>query len=178
MNTLTGWLRTITAAALIFLLLCVPQTLHADIDVRDEMTWKELESLVGQRDVTVALKEGGAVRGDIVADVDHGIHLQFITMATDRQKYPAGTQVLVPRDEVEELRFETEGFGLRVAGLLAGGFGGGALGAAAAGGSRNWDSAADAILIGWISGTVAGGWLGYKLGKKADLQTHIIMIAD
>ena len=71
------------------------------------MTWKSLPVyLSGEEQVTIRLSEG-AVRGDVVSVQENGIHLQLITMATDRKRYPEGAEALILRDAVKEIRFET-----------------------------------------------------------------------
>ena len=65
------WLRKTTAAGIIPLLLaqvlialvCVPEALNAATEIRREMTMEELRDFVsGEKQLTVLLSEGGAVR--------------------------------------------------------------------------------------------------------------------
>ena len=85
-------LRKTTAAGMIPLLLaqvsiaafCVPQTLTAGTEEHHKVIWEALPVLLnGEEKVTIRVS-GGAVRGDVVSVQENGVHLQFITMATDR----------------------------------------------------------------------------------------------
>lgn len=177
------WLRKTTAAGMIPLLLahvlialfCVPQNLNAGKSNCQEVAWESLPLFLnGQEQVTIRVS-GGAVRGDIVSVQDKGIHLQRITVATERQRYPVESEALVPRDAVREIRFETVQGSLRQVGILAGGIGGFFLGGAVIASEDSDDGHAVpmAIVV-----SAALGWLGYRLGKEADRETTIITIVD
>ncbi len=175
-------LRKTTAAGMIPLLLvqvsvaafCVPQTLTAGTETHQRVTWKELPVFLdGEEQVTIRFSDG-AVRGDVVSVQENGIHLQRITMATDRQRYPRGEEALVPRGAVKEIRFETLQGNMRSVGTVIGGFAGPIL----LGRILPEFSDGATAMVGLVAMTVGFGWLGYSLGKNADRKTTIITIAD
>ena len=103
------------------------------------MVWNELPAfLEGEKKVTIVLAEGGAVRGDVAGVPDNGIHLSRVSMTTNGWLYPTGSDALIPRSSVKEIRVEKRG-GLN---------------------------------------RVGGAVLGYRMGKRADVETTIIMIVD
>ena len=181
------WLRKTTAAGMIPLLLpqvsialfCVPQTLTAGTEKHHKVVWEALPVLLnGEEKVTIRVS-GGAVRGDVVSVQKNGIHLQRITMATDRKRYPGGSEALIPRDAVKEIRFETLRGSMRMVGTLVGGIGGLFFGPAlAAAFTEPRDGVGLAVLAGLVVGPWGFGSLGYKLGKEADRETIILTIAD
>ena len=175
-------LRKTTAAGMIPLLLaqvsialfCVPQTLTAGTEEHRKVIWEALPVLLnGEEKVTIRVS-GGAVRGDVVSVQDNGIHLQRITMATDRQRYPGGAEALIPRNSIKEIRFETLQGSARQVGVIIGGIGGPFL----LGRILPEFSDGATALVGLVVATVGFGWLGYSLGKQADRETTIITIAD
>ena len=163
-------------------LVCVPATLKAGTEFRREMTWEELPAfLEGETRVTIVLSEEGAVRGDAVSVQENGIHLQRITMATDRKRYPEEADALIRRGAVQEIHFETMQGNMRTVGAVVGGVGGFFLVpgmVAGLTGAREGGSVAIAVLVGMIGGSVGLGSLGYRLGKNADRETTIITIVD
>ena len=175
--------RKATAAGLIPLLLaqvlialfCVPQNLNAGKSNYQKVAWESLPLFLnGEEQVTIRFS-GGAVRGDVVSVQDKGIHLQRITLATDRQRYPVGSEALVPKASVREIRFDTLEGSLRQVGILAGGIGGFFLAAAIFAS----DAADDGHGVpGAIALSAAFGWLGYRLGRETDRETTIIIITD
>ena len=179
-------LRKTTAAGMIPLLLaqvsialfCVPQTLTAGTAKHHKVIWEALPVLLnGEEKVTIRVS-GGAVRGDVVSVQDNGIHLQRITMATDRTRYPRGSEALIPRDAVKEIRFETLRGSRRQVGTLVGGIGGLFVGPYLAAALSQSSEAGPAVLAGLVVGPLGGGSLGYWLGKKTDRETIILTIAD
>ena len=113
---ISKWLWKTTVAGMIPLLLmqvlialfCVPETLNADTEIRREMTMEELRDfLSGEDQLTVLLSEGGAVRGDVIAVQDHGIHLGRVTMATDGTRFHGGGDAIVPKALVKEICFDS-----------------------------------------------------------------------
>lgn len=186
-NKSSGWLRKNRAAGMIPLLLaqvsialfCVPQTLTAGTDEHHKVIWEALPVLLnGEERVTIRVS-GGAVRGDVVSVQEEGIHVQRITMATDPMRYPGGSDALIPRDAVTEIRFETlRGSGRMVGGLI-GGIGGLFLvPALAAAFTETHDGVNLAVLVGLVTGPLGFGSLGYHLGKEADRETIILTIGD
>lgn len=178
-----SWLRKTTAAEMIPLLLaqvlialfCVPQNLNAGKSNYQKVSWESLPLFLnGEKQVTIRVS-GGAVRGDVVSVQDNGVHLQRITLATDRKRYPAGSEALVPRDAVREIRFDTLHGNLRQMGILAGAIGGLLLGGTAFASEAADDGHG---VSGGIVLSAAFGWLGYRLGKEADRETTVITIAD
>ena len=180
-------LRKTTAAGMIPLLLaqvsialfCVPQTLTAGTEEHHKVIWEALRVLLnGEEKVTIRVS-GGAVRGDVVSVQENGVHLQRITMATDRQRYPAESEALIPRDAVKGIRFETlRGSGRMVGGLI-GGIGGLFLvPALAAAFTEPRDGVNLAVLAGLVVGPLGFGSLGYHMGKEADRETITLTIAD
>ena len=178
-----GWLRKTTTAGMIPLLLaqilvalfCVPETLNAGKSNYLEVAWESLPLILnGEEQVTIRFS-GGAVRGDVVSVQDKGIHLQRITMATDRRRYPAGSEALIPKVSVRESRFDTLEGSLRQVEILTGGIGGFVLGAAVFASEAADDGHA---VPGAIGLSAAFGWLGYRLGKEVDRETIILTIAN
>ena len=142
-----GWLRMTTAMGVMPLLLapvttdlfCAPRTEKFGSAIYRKMVWKELPAFLdGEKKVTIVLAEGGAVRGDVVGVPDLGIHLGRVSMTTNGWLYPTGSEALIPRPSVKEIRVEKRGGLNRVGGAL----------------------------------------LGYRMGKRADVETTIIMIVD
>ena len=183
------WLRKTTAAGMIpFLLVqafiaifCVPQTFADGKEKLQKVTWRELPLyLTGEEQVTIRVP-GGAVRGDVVSVQENGIHLEDITMATDSQRYPSGAEALILRDAVKEIRFETLQGKMRNVGTAIGAIGGLFLVpgmTVGLSGVQSEGCRAMAALAGMIAGSVGFGWLGHRLGKKADLKTIVIKIAN
>ncbi len=191
METLTRkrnrWLRKTTVAGIIPLVLaqalialfCVPQTLADVTEKHQRVTWRELPlHLTGVDQVTIRVP-GGAVRGDVVSVQENGIHLEDITMATNRQRYPSGAEALILRDAVKEIRFDTLQGKMRNVGTAIGAIGGLYLGAGIAVGLYGVREGAHLpATVGMVVGSVGFGWLGHRLGKKEDLKTIVITIAD
>ena len=50
------------------------------------------------------LSEGGAVRGEVVGVPDNGIDLGRVSMTTDGWRFPTGSDAVVPRSSVKEIR--------------------------------------------------------------------------
>ena len=181
------WLRTTAAAGRIpwllaqvsIVLLCVPQTLAAGSVKRHTVVWEALPVLLnGEEKVTIRVSDG-AIRGDVVSVQDNGIHLQRITLATDRQRYPAGSDALIPRDAVQEIRFDTLRGSRRMVGGLIGGIGGLVAGPwIAVTIAKPRDGIGVAGLAGLVLGPLGFGGLGYHVGKQADRETTILTIAD
>ena len=118
---------------------CAPRTEKFGSAIYRKMVWKELPAFLdGEKKVTIVLAEGGAVRGDVVGVPDLGIHLGRVSMTTNGWLYPTGSEALIPRPSVKEIRVEKRGGLNRVGGAL----------------------------------------LGYRMGKRADVETTIIMIVD
>ena len=162
-------------------LFCVPQTLADSTEKHQRVTWRELPLiLTGEEQVTIRVP-GGALRGDVVSVQKTGIHLHDITMATDRLRYPSGAEALILRDAVQEIRFETLQGKMRNVGTAIGAIGGLFLVprmAVGLSGAQSEGGRAMAALAGMIAGSVGFGWLGHRLGKKADLKTIVITIAN
>ena len=114
-NTSGGWLRKAIMTGTIPLLLVqlvialfwVPQTLEARSEIFRKMTWEQLPAfLEGEERVTIVLSEGGAVRGEVIGVPGNGIHLGRVSMTTDGWRFPTGSDALVPRSSVKEIRVE------------------------------------------------------------------------
>ena len=189
-STNGGWLRKTTAAGMVPLLLAqvlialfwVPQTLEARSDNLRKMTWKQLPSfLAGEKRVTVVLEEGGAVRGEVIGVPDNGIHLGRVSMTTDGWRFPTDSDALVPRSSVQKIRLEKRRGRNRVAGSILGGAGAMLLSwLVLAPAKLDSDSTRDAniFLTTSIGAAVGGAYLGYRMGKREDVETTIITIVD
>ena len=181
------WLRTAAAAGRIpwllaqvsIVLLCVPQTLAGRLGEAPHSRLGGTSSSSERRGEGHHPVSDGAIRGDVVSVQDNGIHLQRITLATDRQRYPAGSDALIPRDTVQKIHFDTLRGNRRMVGALVGGFGGLFIGPwLAAAITQPYDSVNIAVLAGVVVGPLGFGGLGYHVGKQADRETTILTIAD
>ena len=179
-----SWLEKITAVRLVLFLLaqfaiglfCVPGTVRAGSKTHHDVAWEALSLLNGEHDVTIRLSEGGAVRGDVVTVREAGIHLHRITMATDRERFPGGSDALIPKDSVREIRVEKMRSSARIAGGVLGG-----LGSLLMTGAVIYHTEPDptpALWFALLGSSVGGGSLGYWLGKRWDRETTIITITD
>ena len=192
-STNGGWLRKVTPAGLIPLLLAqvlialfsVPETLNAGTEIRREMTWEQLPAFLDEeKKVTVVLAEGGAVRGDVVGVPDNGIHMGRVSMTTNGWRYPTGSDALIPRSSVKEIRVEKMRSSLRHSGAVGLGILGGCFFPTALrvrGWWFDWEETWRRPTRTWtdlVIGTVGGASLGYWLGKRKDRETTTIMIAD
>lgn len=114
--------------------------------------------------------------GDVVAVQENGIHLNRITMATDRERFPGGSDALIPKDSVREIRVEKMRSSARIAGGVLGGIGGLLTTVAVL-----YHTEPDPTPVLWVSilgSSVGGGSLGYWLGKRWDRETTTITIRD
>ena len=184
------WLRKSTAAGMFPLLLaqvsialvCVPETLNADTEIRREMTWEALPAfLEGENKVTVVLSEGGAVRSDRVTVLSDSIHLGRVTKATYWKQCPWGSETSIARDSVREIRLENMRGHARVGGGILGATG--ALGLwfgiyASVGIGEGGSTSANLFVPTLIGAPLGGAVLGYSLGQRADRETTIITIID
>lgn len=181
-----GWIRKTTATGLVPLLLaqvsiallCIPQTLKAGPEIRRELACKELNILKGEPNVTITLYEGGAVRGEVVAVQEHGIHLHRIIMATDRERYPRDSYASIARNDVKEIRVEMLRGSLRRSGAVGFGLLGCWMGAGFALGDPPAIRNPAAGLTVWLGSIVGRAFLGYKLGKRKDRETTIIAVVN
>ena len=163
-------------------LFCAPRTEKFGSAIYRKMVWNELPAfLEGEKKVTIVLAEGGAVRGDVAGVPDNGIHLSRVSMTTNGWLYPTGSDALIPRSSVKEIRVEKRGGLNRVGGAVLGGVGAMLLSwLALAPAKLDSDSARDSNIF-WatsIGASVGGAVLGYRMGKRADVETTIIMIVD
>lgn len=184
------WLRKTTAAGMTPLLLaqfsialvCVPETLNADTEIRREMTWEELPAfLEGENKVTVVLSEGGAVRSDWVTVLSDSIHLGRVTKTTNWKRYPWGSETSIARDSVREIRLENMRGHARVGGGILGAAGGLALwfGIYASVGLGEGGSTSAKLFVPTLLGAPLGGAVfGYSLGQRSDRENTIITIID
>jgi len=188
-NKIAQRFRKITAAALIPCLmayvliagLCVPQTLRAGTEKFREMTWEDLPGFLdGEKQVTILLAEGGAVRGDVLSVLPERIHLHRVSMASDWKHAAFDSETSISRESVKEIRVEAMRGGARIAGAVLGGVGGFFLVPLALVGPTIGESSSEAYLLygGLVGGTVGGGIIGYQLGKRRDRETIIISIVD
>ena len=188
-NTNEGRFRKTTATGVIPCLLaqvlivsfCVSQTLEAGKEIRYQLAWDALPQVLnGAKKVTIMLSEGGAVRSDSVSVLDNSIHLHRITLATDPERFPGGSETSIARGSVKELRVERIEGKSRGLGLLLGA--GAGLSFPIAVGVRGWGelsrSAAVGRMVGMVAAPVGGGVLGYFLGKQMDRQTTIVTVVD
>ena len=185
-----GWIRKITGLGVIPLLLaqvatdlfCAPPTKRFGSAIYRKMVWKELPAFLnGEKRITVVLAEGGAVRGELVGIPDNGIHLGRVSMTTDGWRFPTDSDALVPRSSVKEIRVEKSRGPNRVAGSVLGGAGALLLSwLALAPAKLDADSAGDMgiFLATSVGASVGGAVLGYRMGKHADVETTIIIIAE
>ena len=188
-NTNGGWLRKTTAVGMVPLLLFqvliallfVPDTLKASTEIRREMAWEELRDVLeGEKNVTVVLSEGGAVRSDRVTIFSDSIHLGRITKATNWKRYPWGSETSIARDSVREIRLENMRGYARLGGTVLGATGAFGLTLLVAHGT-NWyiDGRHGNLLLATAVGAPLGGAvLGYRLGRRWDHETTIITVVD
>ena len=112
---------------------------------------------------------------------DNGIHLGRVSMTTDGWRFPTGSDALVPRSSVKEIRVENRGGLNRVGGAVLGGAGAMLLSwLVLAPANLDSDSAGDSNIF-WattIGASVGGAFPGYRMGKREDVETTIITIAD
>ena len=110
-----GWLRKTTAAGMIPLLLaqvlivlvCVPETLNAGTEIRLRLAREELPPVLNEeKNVTIRLTEGGAVRSDRVTILSDSIHLSHITKASNWKRYALGSETSIAIGSVKEIRVE------------------------------------------------------------------------
>ena len=175
------WIRITTAAGLApltlarisIVLLCLPQTVKAGSEIRRELAWEDLPTVLHGEKVTVTLSEGGAVRGGVVVVQEDGVYLPKVTMATDGTRYPGGFDASVPRDSVKEIRVEKV--------LEDAAIGGAVVGAIAAFGltgltllSAPWDPSLEWTTL--LVSPVGGGFLGHRLGRRLGRKTTIITV--
>ena len=169
-----GWIPSLLAQVLIAVF-CVPQGLKAGTEIHREMTWEQLPAfLEGEKKATVVLTEGGAVRSEGVTVLDGSIHLHRITMATNLKRFSWGSDTVIARGSVKEIRVERMAGNTRRLGLILGIGGGWWLPYAF--GVRTWEGWE--TLAHFVPGPVGGGIFGYFLGRHLDRKTTIITIID
>ena len=163
-------------------LICAPQTSKFGSANYRKMVWEQLPAFLDEEEkVTVVLAEGGAVRGEVVGVPDNGIHLGRVSMTTNGWLYPTGSDALIPRSSVKEIRVEKRGGLNRVGGAILGGVGAMLLSWLALAPAKLDSDSARGSNIFWatsIGASVGGAVLGYRMGKRTDVETTIIMIVD